>query len=162
ARRGDSALAQPAEPRVEWSYAAVIRPLLDAKCSACHDEKKQKAGLSLATPETIQKGGRHGSPLDPAAPAKSLMLARIDLALDDATLRALADFPALRRLDVRGTAIGDAGIAALEHHAALAELVLSQNKLTDLSVESLLSMPALERVHLWRSGLTAEAIARLR
>jgi hypothetical protein len=80
----------------------------------------------------------------------------------DETLSMIAGFEHLRRLDVRSTAIGDTGIAALGKHAKLAEIVLSQNKLTDECVASLIAMPALERVHLWRSGISPEAVARLR
>ncbi|HTF87070.1 MAG TPA: c-type cytochrome domain-containing protein [Planctomycetota bacterium] len=287
--RSEKAAPPAAEAVVASSYESVIRPLLDAKCTQCHGEKKQKAGLSLATTELIVKGGRHGATIDRVAPEKSLILARIQLALDeekhmppeeedqlapaelaalqrwiqagapfegvvegidapvspipaaqseskvvavaatlapadpkaiaalrevlvhvqpvsegsqllwvdfsataksiddakaaellqplreqleevslarsavgDASLAMFAKFDALRRLDVRATAIGDAGIAALAAHGKLALLVLAQNKLTDASVDSLIAMTGLRSVHLWRSGISAEGIARLR
>ncbi len=283
------AIVAPTKPAVVQtsSYDAVIRPLFDAKCTQCHGLKKQKAGLSLATQEKILAGGRHGPVLVATAPATSLMLTRIQLALDedkhmppqdhdqlapaelaalqrwilagapfqgvveslaavteapaapvatvqsaasnlataapaaldalhaalvhvqalsdgspllwvdfaaaakstddasaralltpiraqlcelslarsavgDETLVMLAEFGALRKLDVRATAIGNPGVAAFAKHAKLAELVLSQNKLTDACVDNLIAMPALERVHLWRSGISPEGIARLR
>lgn len=274
-------------PKIASTFDSVIRPLLDAKCARCHGEKKQKAGLSLANEETILVGGKHGPAIDRAAPEKSPMLARIELALeedkhmppedqdqlapaelaalrrwiaagapfdgvvagidalplaadappdvkpgptssrafadpaalealrqalvhvqpvsegspllwvdfaaaaksfDDAKVRALlaplreqlsdlslarcpvgdetlallADFESLHRLDVRATAVTDRGVAALATHAKLAEIVLSQDALSDASVESLIAMPALESAHVWRSGISAEAIAHLR
>lgn len=282
-------IAAPVPPAAPSSYDSVIRPLLDARCADCHGGKKQKGGLSLATAESIAAGGRHGPALNLAAPATSLMLQRIELAidhdkhmppedhdqpsagelaalkawllagapfqgvvagvqvdsaspvvskatgteaglsalvpaapaalsalrdalvhvqsisqdfptllwvdfaavaksLDDAKLRALlapltwqlcdvslartlvgnetiawlATCKSLRRLDLRATALSDTGLAAFASHATLAELVLSQNKLTDAAVDSLISMGALTRVHLWRSGISPEAIARLK
>ncbi|MEO6709699.1 MAG: c-type cytochrome domain-containing protein [Planctomycetota bacterium] len=289
ANRVERGASPAAEALVVSSYDSAIRPLLDAKCAQCHGEKKQKAGLSLATSELILRGGRHGPAIDRAAPEKSLILARIQLAqgeekhmppeeedqlapqelaalerwilagaafegvvegidaplspqsvassesksgtvaaalapadpkaiaalrealvhvqpvsegsqllwvdfsataksiddakaaalllplreqlaevslarsaVGDATLSMFANFDALRRLDVRATAIGDAGIAALAAHGQLSELVLAQNKLTDASVESLIAMTGLHGVHLWRSGISVEGIARLR
>ncbi len=282
-------IAPPLPPAAPSSYDSVIRPLLDAHCGDCHGGKKQKGGLSLASAESIAAGGRHGPAVNLAAPATSLMLQRIELALDhdkhmppedheqpsagklaalkawllagapfegvvagvqvdsaspvvsqasgtgaglsalvpadpaalaalrdalvhvqpvsqdyptllwvdfaavaksldDASIRALlaplagqlcdvslartlvgdgtivwlADCKSLRRLDLRATALSDTGLAAIAGHATLAELVLSQNKLTDAAVDSLISMGALARVHLWRSGISPEAIARLK
>ena len=278
---------QTAPVVVPSTFEAFVRPLLDAKCSACHGETKQKAGLSFATQEKILAGGRHGPVIDRATPQSSLMLTRIALALDedkhmppddhdqlapeelaglqrwilagapfegvvqgianaanapvaviaskpatttsaqfadpatlaalraalvhvqpvsegspllwvdfaaaaksfddakvsalltplrvqlcelslarsqvgDPTMTMLAEFADLRRLDLRATAISDLGVAALAKHTKLAELVLSQNKLTDACVDSLIAMPGLLRIHLWRSGISAEGVARLR
>jgi uncharacterized membrane protein len=82
--------------------------------------------------------------------------------IGDRTLELVAEMDRLRRLDLRGTAVGDDGLARLRGHAALEELVLSRTRLTDASVEVLLELPALARVWVWECGLTAEALARLR
>jgi hypothetical protein len=65
------------------SYEQRIRPLLDAKCVACHGEKKRKGGLTLADSAGLLAGGKHGPVLIPSAPHSSPLLARIELALDD-------------------------------------------------------------------------------
>jgi YHS domain-containing protein/mono/diheme cytochrome c family protein/uncharacterized membrane protein len=89
-----------------------------------------------------------------------LSLARCGVS--DAALALVARCPALERLDLRSTRVGDAGLAALAGHARLAELVLADTPLTDASVESLLALPLLQRVYVWKSGVSAAAIARLR
>lgn len=80
----------------------------------------------------------------------------------DATAEYLADFPRLRRLDLRGTSVGDAGASALAKSPVLSELVLAQTSVGDASLAALLSMPALEQVWLWNSAVTAQGIATLR
>ncbi len=82
--------------------------------------------------------------------------------ITDASMDFVAQLPNLRRLDVRRTAITDAGVAKLVGLTRLEELIVAQTRLTDAAVDSLLAMPALRRVYVWRSGLSADAAARLR
>jgi mono/diheme cytochrome c family protein len=89
-----------------------------------------------------------------------LSLARA--AISDATLDLLAKMPHLKRLDLRGTAVSDRGIAKLVHLGELEELIVAQAKLSDASLDTLLACKSMKSVFLWRSGLSAEAIARLR
>jgi YHS domain-containing protein len=70
--------------------------------------------------------------------------------------------PNLRRLELRGTVVTDAGVASLAKHPRLEEIILAQTHLTDAAVEHLLSLPSLKAVFLWNAGLSPEAIARLR
>ena len=46
--------------------------------------------------------------------------------------------------------------------AGLTPLVVAQTRLTDAAVEHLRAMPALRRVHVWRSGISGAGIATLR
>jgi uncharacterized membrane protein/YHS domain-containing protein len=277
--------AEPAAPpaRALASFEAHVAPFLEARCVACHGERKQKGGLRLDTPEQILQGGRGGDALLAGAPDDSELLIRMLLPLEDedrmppehkaqptadeialvrawiaagasfeqefalgegaalpapppavevdalgpASARALAaltdrlvhvqpiaagshelwvdfaapaatirdedarklleplvdhvaelslartrvtdrsmevvgEMPRLRRLDLRQTAIGDAGLARLRGHHALEELVIARAQLTDAALATLLELPALERLWTWESGLSAEAIARLR
>jgi hypothetical protein len=44
-----TAIANSASPEAAREFAAVVRPFLDAHCTACHGEKKQKGDLRLDT-----------------------------------------------------------------------------------------------------------------
>ena len=99
--------------------------------------------------------------LEPLLPyVADLSLARSSIG--DATMKLAARMPNLARLDVRDTAVTDAGVAALEGHPQLADLVLARTRLTDASVKSLLRLPALKRVFVWNSGIGAGALGELR
>lgn len=82
--------------------------------------------------------------------------------ISDATLKRVARMPRLRRLELRATGVTDAGLNELAGHEALAELVLTQTRLTDAAAEIISQLPELRKVWLWQSGLSADAIARLR
>ncbi|MBI5363576.1 MAG: hypothetical protein HZA53_10395 [Planctomycetes bacterium] len=79
-----------------------------------------------------------------------------------ATLAVVATMPNLERLDLRATAVDDAALARLGAHAKLATLVVEQTKLDARGVDVLVKLPALVELHVWRSGLDAQAIERLR
>jgi hypothetical protein len=61
-------------------FEAKIRPLLIAKCYACHSASSQpiQAGLRLDSRESIFKGGKSGSAVDTDNPEKSLLLHAIN------------------------------------------------------------------------------------
>ena len=99
--------------------------------------------------------------LEPLLPyVADLSLARSKVG--DASMKLAARMPNLARLDVRETAVSDAGVAALEGHPQLADLVLARTKLTDAAVQSLVRMRALKRVYVWNSGIGARALGDLR
>ncbi|MBI5863906.1 MAG: hypothetical protein HZB38_05260 [Planctomycetes bacterium] len=89
-----------------------------------------------------------------------LRLAKSPIA--DEGLAEIAGMPRLRRLDLSGTQITSAGLAHLAKHPALEELLAVGTKADDTAVESLASMPNLRHVYVWRSGVSADAAARLR
>ena len=82
--------------------------------------------------------------------------------ITDASLTQIAAMPALTRLDLRNTAITDAGLAALKDHQSLSELVLSQTLVTDEAADTLLSLPSLKRLWVWDAKMTAEGLVALR
>lgn len=43
------------------AFSQIIQPLLDTKCSSCHNPNKLKGELSLASAEDILKGGENGA-----------------------------------------------------------------------------------------------------
>lgn len=77
---GEAEMAPIARPS---SFAEHVQPILASHCGACHGEAKRKAGLDLSTAASIAAGGRRGPPIDVAAPKQSLLLARLELSLDD-------------------------------------------------------------------------------
>lgn len=94
--------------------------------------------------------------------ARVAELALARTSISDASLAFAARLPNLRRLDVRGTKVTAAGVVALSANSHLEELVLVQTSLSDAAVDPLLAMRGLKRVYLWRAGLSADAVARLR
>lgn len=82
--------------------------------------------------------------------------------ISDASLADIARLPHLVRLDLSGTAITNAGIARLIDARELRSLVLVETKVDGASADALARMPALESVHLWRTGFREEDLARLR
>ena len=65
----------PAAEQVD--YVKQIKPLLAAKCYACHGALKQEGGLRLETRELMLQGGDSGSVLVVGKPEQSLLLARL-------------------------------------------------------------------------------------
>ncbi|MEQ1862612.1 MAG: PSD1 and planctomycete cytochrome C domain-containing protein [Chthoniobacteraceae bacterium] len=53
--------------RAEPDYAKEIKPLLKARCYACHGALKQKSGLRLDAVALMRKGGDSGNVIDPAS-----------------------------------------------------------------------------------------------
>ncbi len=59
-------------------YAAHVKPLLMARCIACHGALKQKAGLRLDTLQLLKKGGDSGSPIVVGKGRDSLLIQHIE------------------------------------------------------------------------------------
>ena len=66
------AQAQSPDP-VEF-FESRIRPLLVSKCSACHGDKVQMAGLMLTTVEGLQKGAESGPLVSGTEPGQSRLI----------------------------------------------------------------------------------------
>ncbi|MFN8857182.1 MAG: DUF1549 domain-containing protein, partial [Planctomycetaceae bacterium] len=61
-------------------YAAQVRPLLKARCVACHGALKQSAGLRLDTAAALLRGGDSGAAVVAGHSTRSLLLERISAA----------------------------------------------------------------------------------
>ncbi|MFM9067293.1 MAG: DUF1549 domain-containing protein, partial [Planctomycetota bacterium] len=59
------------------AYLTDVKPLLQARCFACHGALKQKAGLRLDTGAAMLKGGDAGAVVIPGKPADSLLISRV-------------------------------------------------------------------------------------
>ena len=64
-------------------YDDVVNAILTNKCLECHNDKKSKGGLNLASFAQFQKGGKSGAAFISGDPAKSLFIQRALLSLDD-------------------------------------------------------------------------------
>jgi hypothetical protein len=64
-------------------YTRDVKPILKARCFACHGPLKQKSKLRLDTVAFMRKGGRNGPVIAPGQVEKSLLLHRIS-ATDEA------------------------------------------------------------------------------
>ena len=56
------------------SYNKDIEPILNNKCSSCHNNLKTEGKLDMSTYESLIKGGKRGSPIIPANAAASLLI----------------------------------------------------------------------------------------
>ncbi|MDO6761275.1 c-type cytochrome domain-containing protein [Tamlana sp. 2_MG-2023] len=58
-------------------YGHLVQPILESKCTSCHNESKKKGGLSLADSLAIFQGGKSGQVLVPGSALKSEMIKRV-------------------------------------------------------------------------------------
>ena len=64
-------------------FDALVIPILEDKCMACHGVERAKGKLKMNTYAALLKGGSKGACLLPGDSAGSLMIQRINLPLDD-------------------------------------------------------------------------------
>ncbi|MEX2233086.1 MAG: c-type cytochrome domain-containing protein [Cyclobacteriaceae bacterium] len=57
----------------------IIYPILDARCTSCHNKEKRKGELMMQTREGLMKGGENGPVLLPGNAEKSSLVQRIHL-----------------------------------------------------------------------------------
>src|SRR5687767_11128276 len=67
----------PARAAQGVDYAREVKPILVARCFACHGALQQKAGLRLDTVELMKKGGDNGPVIVPGKSAESLLFSNI-------------------------------------------------------------------------------------
>jgi uncharacterized membrane protein len=64
-------------------FGALVQPILQRHCSACHGSEKHKADLSMESYETLLKGGKNGPVLIAGKAFDSPMIRRLLLPLKD-------------------------------------------------------------------------------
>jgi uncharacterized membrane protein len=64
-------------------YRDMVKPILEAKCMGCHNEKKAKGELVMTTEELLLKGGKNGKPWDLESPGFGLLMQRLHLPMQD-------------------------------------------------------------------------------
>jgi hypothetical protein len=61
-------------------YAHDVKPVLAARCTACHGAIRQKAGLRLDTAALVRRGGQSGPAIEPGKSDESLLIERVTAA----------------------------------------------------------------------------------
>jgi uncharacterized membrane protein len=62
-----------------YIFADLVHPILENKCGNCHNESKKKGKFSVASFQSLLKGGKHGAAVKPGDPADSELIKRISL-----------------------------------------------------------------------------------
>lgn len=161
--------ATPSEPPVEPAgRAALPAPdpvplaLLRARGALAQPIAQDETGVEVSFRVLGQGAGDGELALLRGLEPNLVWLDLAGSAVSDAGLGLLADFAELERLNLERTAIGPAGLVPLARLERLRVLNLFGTRVGDDAVETLASFPALERVHVWQSGLSAAGAAALR
>ncbi|WP_139957331.1 c-type cytochrome domain-containing protein [Flavicella sediminum] len=72
----------PVETENGAIYKVFIQPILDKKCTSCHNDQKLKGNLNLSSLEAISEGGKNGPLWIAHQPEKSNFIKRIQLPLE--------------------------------------------------------------------------------
>ena len=62
-----------------YIFADLVQPILENKCGTCHNDSKKKGKLSVASLQSLMKGGKHGAAVKPGDLAESELIKRISL-----------------------------------------------------------------------------------
>ncbi|AMV40402.1 DUF1549 domain-containing protein [Planctomyces sp. SH-PL62] len=69
---GEDAVPPAIDRRID--FEAEVRPLLTARCTACHGSETQKSGLRLDRRKSAMRGGHEGAAITPGDGAESLLV----------------------------------------------------------------------------------------
>mgnify|MGYP003774376181 FL=1 len=64
-------------------YTDLVKPVLDSKCVACHNDRKTEGGLLMTSPEWLLKGGEHGSIFPNDKDSIGPLLTRVHLPMEE-------------------------------------------------------------------------------
>ncbi|MDB5461074.1 MAG: hypothetical protein JWO72_2815 [Caulobacteraceae bacterium] len=64
-------------------YLDVVGPALQQRCANCHNDSKKSGGFSVASYDTLMKGGKDGPVISPGSADKSDLFHRVSLSPDD-------------------------------------------------------------------------------
>lgn len=92
-----SLCAEPQEPPPGQSllFDELVLPLLNAKCTSCHDQDLASGGLNLASCQSILEGGDAGASVVPERPEESLLIQRLALEVEHDEHMPPVDYPQL-------------------------------------------------------------------
>src|SRR5207245_123107 len=67
----------PAPAKLAVDYTQHVKPILAAKCFACHGKKQQQSGLRLDLRQNALRGGDYGAVIVPGNSAESKLILRV-------------------------------------------------------------------------------------
>jgi cytochrome b561 len=85
-------------------YLDVVQPMLDRRCSGCHSDGDARGAFSLASYESLSRGGRSGPVVIPGDPVHSTLFRRITMPHSEARFMPKGDRPALKPAEVEALA----------------------------------------------------------
>jgi hypothetical protein len=91
---------KPADLASADIYLDVVQPVLERRCSGCHNNSKRSGGLSMASYDALLKGGAKGPVIIAGNPAASDMIRRVDLSPDSSDYMPKDGKPPLNRSEV--------------------------------------------------------------
>ncbi|MEY2880903.1 MAG: hypothetical protein RLZZ15_3283 [Verrucomicrobiota bacterium] len=167
ARAGD--LKIPAEFGPLLATRETLRPRPRAEIQSALDAGAAPAVFTVRFVALDEAGLTITSPRASDGDVERLLAVRENItALDlsrapitDRALAAIARMTNLRSLRLDGTAITDAGVAALAPLHRLTALNLNRTRVTDLALASLRRLTALKKLNLWDTAVTAEGVGAL-
>lgn len=80
---GDTEKSPVPLPDQRVVYADIVAPIIERRCSSCHNENKTKGKFRMDTYELLVKGGKEGPGIEPGSAAGSNIVVRMDLPEDD-------------------------------------------------------------------------------
>ena len=92
-------------------------------------------------------------------------IVKLDLrntAVTNKSMDVLATFPRLKSLNLMGTTVSSQGISIFKKNQKLETLNLVNTEVSDSLIGTLISMPSLRQVYLWKSEFSEEGISLLR
>ncbi|MBL7847786.1 MAG: chitobiase/beta-hexosaminidase C-terminal domain-containing protein [Cyclobacteriaceae bacterium] len=75
--------SSPTEDANASAFQQVVYPILERKCTSCHNRTKAKGRLIMTSLEDLIKGGKNGKEWVPGKPAESRMIQYIHLPVSD-------------------------------------------------------------------------------
>lgn len=78
---GETKAAKPLDEQVV--YTDIVAPIFEQKCYQCHNAEKMKGKLRMDTYELLVKGGKDGPGIEPGNAAKSNIVVRIEMPLEE-------------------------------------------------------------------------------
>lgn len=162
-------LAVPAELRPLLAARETLRPRPRGKIQSALDAGSVPAVFTVRFVALDGAGLMITSPRAGDADVERLLAVRenmthLDLSrspVTDAALAAIGRMTNLQSLRLDGTAVTDAGVAALASLQQLTTLNLNRTRVTDVALFTLRRLKSLQKIYLWDTAVTAEGVTGL-
>jgi mono/diheme cytochrome c family protein len=125
--------AAGAEPGEPVDFARDVKPILDARCAACHGDKKQESELRFDLRDAALRGGAGGAVIVPGKGAESSLLLRVSSADKDERMPPEGDPLSADEIDVLRRWIDAGAVWPDEHAGQVADPLVSRAGPADVS-----------------------------